>query len=186
MILSILRPSTKSLSCICRRYSLSSNGVLDSMLPYSTTVTNNSLITSTIGISLKTQELRLVVFVCRYLDLLTTFYSLYNSIVKATYINFTAGIIIAIRYTPCTTTNRIRFPTGSIAPRRVSASHLWYTSWVPVYPILTSWNTSGRPLFFSNPSRSSRNWSSCANTGWSKSGRVAFSSSWGRTEAGIF
>jgi ER lumen protein retaining receptor len=50
-----------------------------------------------IGISLKTQELYLVVFVARYLDLFTTFYSPYNSIMKVLYISATAYIIYMVR-----------------------------------------------------------------------------------------
>lgn len=51
------------------------------------------------GISLKTQELYLVVFLSRYLDLFTTFYSLYNTIMKILYISITAYIIYMIRMT---------------------------------------------------------------------------------------
>jgi len=50
------------------------------------------------GISLKTQELRLLVFCTRYLDLFVM-YSWYNSIVKVYYITATAGIIYSIKYT---------------------------------------------------------------------------------------
>jgi ER lumen protein retaining receptor len=50
------------------------------------------------GISLKTQELFLVVFVCRYLDLFTTYYSLYNSVMKILYIASTGYIVYMIRY----------------------------------------------------------------------------------------
>lgn len=56
-------------------------------------VTNNAN-----GISVKTQELYLLVFVTRYLDLLTTFYSFYNSIMKIVYISTTAYIIYMIKY----------------------------------------------------------------------------------------
>lgn len=51
------------------------------------------------GISLKTQELYLVVFVARYLDLFTTYYSLYNTVMKVMYISFTAFIIYTVRAT---------------------------------------------------------------------------------------
>lgn len=47
---------------------------------------------------MKTQELRLLVFLTRYLDLFTTFYSLYNSIVKFEYILATAAIIVGIKF----------------------------------------------------------------------------------------
>ena len=53
---------------------------------------------SAVGISLKTQELFLMVFVTRYLDLFTTFYSAYNSIMKVAYITATAAIIYMIRF----------------------------------------------------------------------------------------
>jgi ER lumen protein retaining receptor len=52
-----------------------------------------------LGISIKTQELYLVVFVTRYLDLFTTYYSLYNSLMKILYISATAYIIYMVRYT---------------------------------------------------------------------------------------
>jgi len=58
-----------------------------------------------LGISIKTQELYLVVFVCRYLDLFTTFYSLYNSIMKVLYISATAYIIYMVKQTEPFKTN---------------------------------------------------------------------------------
>jgi ER lumen protein retaining receptor len=53
---------------------------------------------SALGISLKTQELFLIVFMTRYLDLFTTFYSMYNSFMKVAYITATASIIYMIRF----------------------------------------------------------------------------------------
>lgn len=50
------------------------------------------------GISVKTHVLYLIVFVTRYLDLFTTFYSLYNSFTKLFYISSTAFILGSIRY----------------------------------------------------------------------------------------
>jgi len=50
------------------------------------------------GISVRTHELFLVVFVTRYLDLFTNYYSFYNSIMKVIYIGSTASIIYTIRY----------------------------------------------------------------------------------------
>eukprot|EP00614_Pseudopedinella_elastica_P012976 CAMPEP_0172612186 /NCGR_PEP_ID=MMETSP1068-20121228/31761_1 /TAXON_ID=35684 /ORGANISM="Pseudopedinella elastica, Strain CCMP716" /LENGTH=220 /DNA_ID=CAMNT_0013416333 /DNA_START=147 /DNA_END=809 /DNA_ORIENTATION=- len=50
------------------------------------------------GISLKTQELFLLVFITRYLDLFTTYYSLYNSIMKVMYIAATGYIVYMIRF----------------------------------------------------------------------------------------
>jgi len=49
------------------------------------------------GISLRTHELFLVVFITRYLDLFTTFYSIYNSVMKICYIASTAYIVHMIR-----------------------------------------------------------------------------------------
>lgn len=51
------------------------------------------------GISIKTQELYLIVFLTRYLDLFTTFYSLYNTVMKILYISSTAFIIYMVRGT---------------------------------------------------------------------------------------
>jgi len=42
---------------------------------------------SAVGISLKTQELFLIVFTTRYLDLFTTFYSIYNSFMKVAFVH---------------------------------------------------------------------------------------------------
>lgn len=47
---------------------------------------------------MRTHELFLLVFVTRYLDLFTTFYSLYNSVMKILYIGTTASIIYMIKY----------------------------------------------------------------------------------------
>ncbi|CAN0406993.1 unnamed protein product, partial [Laminaria digitata] len=49
------------------------------------------------GISLKTQELFLVVFLTRYLDFFFRFISLYNSVMKVLYISLTSLIIYMIR-----------------------------------------------------------------------------------------
>ena len=58
-----------------------------------------------IGVSMKTQELYLVVFVSRYLDLFTTYYSLYNSLMKIMYISATAYIIYMVKETEPFKTN---------------------------------------------------------------------------------
>ena len=58
-----------------------------------------------IGISIKTQELYLLVFLTRYLDLFTTYYSLYNTIMKILYISATAYIVYMVRYTEPFKTN---------------------------------------------------------------------------------
>jgi len=50
------------------------------------------------GISCRTHELFLLVFVTRYLDLFTKFYSLYNSCMKVLYIVTTASVINTIRF----------------------------------------------------------------------------------------
>eukprot|EP01083_Nonionella_stella_P047301 126584_1 len=49
------------------------------------------------GVSVRTHELFLLVFVTRYLDLFTTFYSIYNSVMKVLYITSTAMIIYTIK-----------------------------------------------------------------------------------------
>lgn len=51
------------------------------------------------GVSVRTHELFLVVFVTRYLDLFTRFYSIYNSCMKVMYILTTAAVINMIRFT---------------------------------------------------------------------------------------
>lgn len=58
-----------------------------------------------IGISIKTQELYLVVFITRYLDLFTTFYSVYNSFMKIAYIGSTSYIIYMVTATEPFKTN---------------------------------------------------------------------------------
>lgn len=45
------------------------------------------------GISLKTQQLYALVFVCRYLDIFTNFLSLYNSIMKLIFLSCTFAIL---------------------------------------------------------------------------------------------
>ena len=67
---------------------------------------------SAVGISLKTQELYLIVFVARYADLFSHFYSYYNTLMKIAFITSTAAIIYTVRF---------RAPWKhniSIAPRR--------------------------------------------------------------------
>lgn len=51
-----------------------------------------------VGISLKTQELFLIVFCTRYLDLFTRFIGLYNSTMKILYIVSTGAIVHLIRF----------------------------------------------------------------------------------------
>ncbi|CAB9512806.1 lumen protein-retaining receptor [Seminavis robusta] len=50
------------------------------------------------GISVRTHELFLLVFVTRYSDLLFHFYSVYNSVMKVLYILSTASIVYTIRF----------------------------------------------------------------------------------------
>jgi ER lumen protein retaining receptor len=50
------------------------------------------------GISVRTHELFLLVFVTRYLDLFTSFYSLYNSLMKILYIAATGMIVYTIKF----------------------------------------------------------------------------------------
>ena len=52
---------------------------------------------SAAGISLKAQELYLIVFIARYLDLFTNFYSYYNTIMKIIYIVTSGSIVYMIR-----------------------------------------------------------------------------------------
>jgi len=59
----------------------------------------HSTITAPSGVSLKTQELYLMVFIMRYLDLFTTFYSLYTCTMKVVYLVTTATTICLIKYT---------------------------------------------------------------------------------------
>ena len=49
------------------------------------------------GISLVTQELYALVFICRYLDLFE-FYSVYNTIFKIVYLLFSIGIVLLMRF----------------------------------------------------------------------------------------
>lgn len=53
---------------------------------------------STLGISLKTQEIYLIVFVARYLDLFTNHLSVYLTFMKIVFLCSTAYIIYLIRY----------------------------------------------------------------------------------------
>jgi len=50
------------------------------------------------GISLKTQELYALVFACRYLDLFTSFISLYNTVMKLVFLASSFSIIYYMRY----------------------------------------------------------------------------------------
>mmetsp|Transcript_17062 Transcript_17062/g.37012 ORF Transcript_17062/g.37012 Transcript_17062/m.37012 type:complete len:301 (-) Transcript_17062:37-939(-) len=50
------------------------------------------------GISLKTQEIFLLLSVARYLDLFTLFYSLYNSVAKVFYITASLWIVKSLRF----------------------------------------------------------------------------------------
>ncbi|RVX01671.1 ER lumen protein-retaining receptor B [Vitis vinifera] len=50
------------------------------------------------GISLKTQELYVIVFVTRYLDLFTRYISLYNSVMKLVFLGTSIAIVWYMRY----------------------------------------------------------------------------------------
>lgn len=50
------------------------------------------------GISLKTQELYVLVFISRYLDLFKTYYSLYNTMMKLIFLGTSIGIVWYMRY----------------------------------------------------------------------------------------
>jgi len=52
------------------------------------------------GLSLKTQILYAVVFTCRYLDLFTNFYSLYNTVLKILFLSCTYYIIYLVLKEP--------------------------------------------------------------------------------------
>ncbi|KAH0453506.1 hypothetical protein IEQ34_017830 [Dendrobium chrysotoxum] len=52
------------------------------------------------GISLKTQELYALVFLTRYLDLLTVFVSIYNSVMKVVFISSSIAIVWCMRAHP--------------------------------------------------------------------------------------
>eukprot|EP00753_Platysulcus_tardus_P015712 PLAT5239.1.p1 GENE.PLAT5239.1~~PLAT5239.1.p1 ORF type:complete len:220 (+),score=132.85 PLAT5239.1:66-725(+) len=54
---------------------------------------------SAAGLSLKTQEMYLLVFVTRYLDIFTNFYSLYNTVMKLIYLTAAGSIVYTIRFT---------------------------------------------------------------------------------------
>lgn len=49
------------------------------------------------GISLKTQEIYLLLFICRYVDLFTNFISLYNTVMKCIFISTMAYIVYMMR-----------------------------------------------------------------------------------------
>ncbi|XP_042505203.1 ER lumen protein-retaining receptor-like isoform X2 [Macadamia integrifolia] len=51
-----------------------------------------------IRISLKTQELYVIVFLARYLDLFTKYFSLYNTIMKLVFIGISISIVWYMRY----------------------------------------------------------------------------------------
>jgi ER lumen protein retaining receptor len=50
-----------------------------------------------LGISLRTQEIYLLLFVCRYVDVFTNFISMYNTIMKFLFIGTTAYIVFLMR-----------------------------------------------------------------------------------------
>ncbi|XP_042434738.1 ER lumen protein-retaining receptor-like [Zingiber officinale] len=50
------------------------------------------------GISLKTQELYVIIFIARYLDLFTKYYSLYNSMMKVVFLGTSICIVWYMRY----------------------------------------------------------------------------------------
>ena len=52
------------------------------------------------GVSCRMQEIYLVVFVCRYLDLFWAYYSLYNSVMKIVFILSTGYLIYLMRFNP--------------------------------------------------------------------------------------
>ncbi len=116
-----------------------------------------------VGISIKTQELYLVVFILRYMDLFTTFYSVYNTVMKIAYIAATAFIIYMVRGTepfkasydfaqdsflhwqfalaPCALlaviTNVIQgFNVMEVINRAIISGLAWLLSFVPAYVVV--------------------------------------------------
>lgn len=63
---------------------------------------------SCVGVSCRMQEMYLIVFCCRYLDLLWSFISLYNTVMKLVFITTTAYLIYLMRLKApvCTTYER--------------------------------------------------------------------------------
>lgn len=57
-----------------------------------------SLHLSLLGVSLKTQELYVLVFVTRYLDLFWNFLSLYNSVMKVIFLTATIATVYLMRF----------------------------------------------------------------------------------------
>ncbi len=55
---------------------------------------------SCVGVSCRMQEVYLIVFVCRYLDLLYEFISLYNSVMKIFFIISTGYLVYLMRFKP--------------------------------------------------------------------------------------
>lgn len=53
-----------------------------------------------LGVSLKTQELYALVFLARYLDLFTQFYSVYNTVMKLVFIATSLAIVWCMRIHP--------------------------------------------------------------------------------------
>jgi ER lumen protein retaining receptor len=73
---------------------------------------------------LKSQELYLIVFITRYLDIFTVFYSLYNSIMKVFFISSTAVIIYLLK-----------------------CSERWHTSYNPTHDNFLHWRYIMLPTF---------------------------------------
>ncbi|CAJ1949951.1 unnamed protein product [Cylindrotheca closterium] len=76
-------------------------------------------------ISLKAQELYLVVYLARYLDVFTTWYSLYNTAMKIFYIFATALIVCTLR-----------------------SGESWHTSYSPSHDSFRHWKFLAIPVFF--------------------------------------
>jgi len=75
-----------------------------------------------LGISLKAQELYLVVYCTRYLDVFTTWYSLYNTVMKLFFIIATALIVCILR-----------------------AGEAWHTSYSPAHDSFHHWKLLALP-----------------------------------------
>eukprot|EP00158_Paraphelidium_tribonemae_P000786 Partr_v1_DN23402_c0_g1_i1_m52380 putative Required for the retention of luminal endoplasmic reticulum proteins. Determines the specificity of the luminal ER protein retention system. Also required for normal vesicular traffic through the Golgi (By similarity) len=84
------------------------------------------------GISFKTQSLYLLVFIMRYLDLFTRFYSVYNSLMKIIFIAATAYIVYMMKgaykasYDPQLDTFRVEYLIAGSALLSIIFHYNWH------------------------------------------------------------
>jgi len=55
---------------------------------------------SCVGVSCRMQEMYAIVFICRYLDLFWSFISIYNTVMKITFITLTLYLVYLMRFKP--------------------------------------------------------------------------------------